>query len=93
MLAPTPRLVAFYVTEHHTVVPHAAFQGQTPYEIYFGRGERVPAQLAEARRLARQARLASNRDVSCEHCRTPVTESAASQLLPLQQREPQWSAA
>ena len=83
------KLVAFYVTEHNTLLPHATFQGQTPDEIYFGRGEHVPAQLAEARRLARQARLAANRDVSCEGCRTPVTESAASQLLPLEQREPQ----
>ena len=49
------KLVAFSVTEHNTVVPHASFQGQTPDEIYFGRGDHVSAQLAEARRLARQA--------------------------------------
>ncbi len=35
--------------------------GQTPDEIYFGRGDEVPDQLAEAKRLARQARLETKR--------------------------------
>jgi len=29
------RLVAFYVDEHNRVLPHAAFHGQTPDEMYF----------------------------------------------------------
>src|SRR5262249_56160596 len=29
------RLVAFYVNEHNRVLPHAAFHGQTPDEMYF----------------------------------------------------------
>jgi transposase InsO family protein len=29
------RLVAFYVEEHNTVLPHSAFRGQTPDEMYF----------------------------------------------------------
>src|ERR1019366_2860731 len=30
------KLVAFYVTEHNERIPHAAFEGQTPDEMYFG---------------------------------------------------------
>ena len=30
------RLVAFYVDEHNRVLPHSAFRGQTPDEMYFG---------------------------------------------------------
>src|SRR5262249_1409828 len=33
------RLVAFYVQEHNTVLPHSAFRGQTPDEMYFGKGD------------------------------------------------------
>jgi putative transposase len=32
------RLVAFYVDEHNRVLPHSAFRGQTPDEMYFGTG-------------------------------------------------------
>ena len=81
------RLISFYVTQHNAVLPHAAFHGQTPDEIYFGRGDHVPEQLAEARRLARQARLEANRNVTCEECRAPATEISASELLPPEKRE------
>ena len=37
------KLVGFYVEQHNTVVPHFAFQGQTPDEIYFGTGAKVPS--------------------------------------------------
>jgi len=40
------RLVALYVTEHNQKMPHSAFQGQTPDEMYFGRGADVPNELA-----------------------------------------------
>ena len=39
------RLVAFYVDEHTRVLPHSAFRGQTPDEMYFGTGDTVPADL------------------------------------------------
>ena len=39
------RLVAFYVDEHNRVLPHSAFRGQTPDEMYFGTGDAVPADL------------------------------------------------
>jgi putative transposase len=30
------RLIEFYVTAHNEVMPHSAFEGQTPDEMYFG---------------------------------------------------------
>ena len=50
------RLVAFYVQEHNVRLPHSAFRGQTPDEMYFGTGKSVPKQLATARQAARQRR-------------------------------------
>jgi hypothetical protein len=32
------RLVGFYVDQHNRVLPHSAFHGQTPDEMYFGSG-------------------------------------------------------
>ena len=83
------RLISFYVTEHNTKMPHAAFHGQTPDEIYFGRGDNVPEQLADARRRARQARLENNRNLSCEACRSPTTEVSPSESVPSAEEEPQ----
>jgi putative transposase len=59
------KLIAFYVEQHNAVVPHYAFQGQTPDEMYFGTGASVPAKLKEKRDEARAARLAHNRAVTC----------------------------
>ncbi|MDF1700777.1 MAG: DDE-type integrase/transposase/recombinase, partial [Planctomycetota bacterium] len=50
-------LVEFYVEEHNSSIPHSAFKGQTPDEIYFGRGEGVPDRLADARAKARSDRM------------------------------------
>ena len=73
------RLVAFYVREHNSVMPHAAFNGQTPDEVYFGTGNQVPAQRAQRRTDARQARLAANRALACVQCQTdgPLPEVSA----------------
>ena len=62
------RLVAFYVDEHNRVLPHSAFRGQTPDEMYFGTGEGVPADLASRAASARRARLEANRSTSCTTC-------------------------
>jgi hypothetical protein len=59
---------AFYVDQHNRVVPHSAFKGQTPDELHFGKGSDIPNQLNDARTIARQARLATNRAVSCSRC-------------------------
>jgi hypothetical protein len=57
-------------------IPHSAFAGQTPDEMYFGRGDQVPADLAAERARAREARMKSNRALSCEACRPPIREKA-----------------
>ena len=62
------RLVAFYVDEHNCVLPHSAFRGQTPDEMYFGTGDAVPAHLASGAAAARRARAEANRSVVCETC-------------------------
>jgi hypothetical protein len=71
-------LVEFYVNEHNTKMPHSAFAGQTPDEMFFGTGGKVPEELALARSTARAARLAANRAMSCELClgqQVPPTEA------------------
>ena len=62
------KLVAFYVDEHNTKLPHSAFRGQTPDEMYFGTGDHVPDKLESARQAARKTRLEVNRQESCSHC-------------------------
>jgi putative transposase len=36
------KLVAFYIDQHNTHLPHSAFRGQTPDEMYFGTGSKIP---------------------------------------------------
>jgi len=74
-LATVQKLVAFYVEQHNKHLPHAAFHGQTPDEMYFGTGADIPKQLAAAKVAARQARLAANRAVRCQSCSEPVAIS------------------
>jgi transposase InsO family protein len=60
-------LVDFYVTQHNTVMPHAAFDGQTPDEMFHGISEVAP-NLSERRRTARRKRIEINRSRSCGAC-------------------------
>ncbi len=69
------RLVEFYVQEHNRVLPHSAFRGQTPDEMYFGRGDAVPADLS-ARAAA--ARLPASRPTD----RRPAGRAHPSTRLP-----------
>lgn len=62
------RLVTFDVDEHNRVLPHSAFRGQTPDEMYVGTGEAVPADLTRGAAAARQARVEANRTATCEAC-------------------------
>jgi hypothetical protein len=62
------RLVAFYVDEHNRVLPHSAFRGQTPDEMYFGTGDAVPADLRSRAADARRTRVEANRSASCATC-------------------------
>ena len=69
------KLVSFYVDQHNRIMPHSAFFGQTPDEIYGGLAGDLPAQLAAARQRAREARLAANRALACADC-VPAAQSA-----------------
>ena len=62
------KLVEFYVQEHNGRLPHLAFHGQTPDEMYFGKGAAVPEQLAADRAAARRSRLEANRALRCQVC-------------------------
>jgi transposase InsO family protein len=69
------RLVEFYVDEHNRVLPHSAFRGQTPDEMYFGTGDEVPADLTSGAATARRARAEANRSAACRTC--PSLDAAA----------------
>ena len=43
-------LVSFFVDQHNRCIPHSAFKGQTPEEMYFATGADVPEKLEAARR-------------------------------------------
>jgi transposase InsO family protein len=59
------RLVSFYVEEHNSRLPHSAFHGETPDEIYFGTGGHIQRELDSRRKAARAARLEANQAASC----------------------------
>lgn len=61
-------LVASYVEQHNSQLPHSAFCGQTPDEMYFGTGRNIPAQLETSRIAARRLRLETNRAQTCRTC-------------------------
>jgi len=67
-VAAVHRFVAFYVDAHNRVLPHSAFRGQTPDEMYFGTGDALPTELASRAADARRARLQANRSASCVTC-------------------------
>jgi putative transposase len=69
------RLVEFYVQEHNRVLPHSAFRGQTPDEMYFGTGDTVPVDLTARAAAARRVRVEANRSAKRRTC--PSTEAAA----------------
>jgi putative transposase len=69
------RLIAFYVDEHNRGLPHSAFRGQTPDEMYFGTGDAVPVDLTSRAAAARRTRVEANRSASCERC--PSVDAAA----------------
>ena len=62
------KLVSFYVEQHNTHLPHSAFHGQTPDEMYFGTGSHIPDELNTRQKQALESRMAVNRSVSCPIC-------------------------
>jgi hypothetical protein len=49
-------------------MPHSAFEGQTPDEVFFGIGDEVGTMLAAARKTARGKRNKENRAATCGVC-------------------------
>ena len=70
------RLIESYVIAHNEVMPHSAFQGQTPDDVFFGIGDEVTKKLADARKTAREKRMKENRAARCSMC-VGETESGA----------------
>ncbi|MFC1611426.1 transposase [Myxococcota bacterium] len=78
------RLIYFYVAEHNTLMPHNAFGGQTPDEVYFERGGRVADDLAARRLQARRARMEANRTTPpCGVCDQRAPPETTSGLAPV----------
>ena len=69
------KLVAFYVDQHNSHLPHSAFKGQTPDEMYYGTGDDIPKTLEETKLQARELRLKSNRKRNCHVCALPTSAS------------------
>ena len=69
------QLIDFYVKEHNTKMPHHAFDGQTPDEVYFDQADGVRDQLTVARHQARRARIEANRAESCRACALPTQQT------------------
>jgi putative transposase len=82
-LATIRNLVALYVEQHNSVMPHSAFRGQTPDEVYFRTAGALLDDLAEKRRAAREARIAANVAIKCEDCRPPPSHSTAHPSHPI----------
>ena len=70
-IAAVRRHVSTYIAAHNRQIPHSAFHGQTPDEMRFGTGDGVPGKLAAANEAAQEARLHSNRALSCAECGGP----------------------
>ena len=68
------QLIDFYLKEHNARMPHHAFDGQTPDEMYFDQAPRVRDRLTTARHQARRARMAENRGQSCRACARPTQQ-------------------
>jgi hypothetical protein len=49
-------------------MPHSAFRGETPDEVFFGTALNLAAELDDARSKARERRLAANRSAFCARC-------------------------
>jgi len=70
------KLISFYVDQHNTHLPHSAFRGQTPDEMYFGTGSTIPKKLEASRIAARKSRMDANRAQTCRTCEEIVSISS-----------------
>ena len=61
--------IARWLRWYNEVMPHAAFEGQTPDEMVFGVGGTIRADLVARRAQAREERIQANRVAACGICR------------------------
>ena len=80
-LVTVERLVGWCVCQHDEVLQHATFDGQTPDEIYFGRGADVPERLTWQRQEAQQSRLERIARRSAVAVRAPVARNWRHEVL------------
>ena len=66
--ATVERLVAFYVEQHNSVMPHWTLKGRTSDEVFKGEAVDLPERLRAAHRDAIRARIEANRRLSCVTC-------------------------
>ena len=64
------------VEQHNEVMPHVAFDGQTPDEMFYGPGDWVVVQLAAARKHAREERIRANQAAACGVCMSDTSSTA-----------------
>jgi len=69
-------LVAYYVEQHNFHLPHSAFRGLTPNEMYFENENDIPTQLEASRIAARQSRMEANQAQTCQACGELVSISS-----------------
>ena len=75
-------LVDFYVQAHNNQMPHPAFHGHTPDEIYAASAPTLVQDLADKQADARQSRLVANCALSCARCTVSPVFSAGLHLHP-----------
>ena len=88
-LAAIERLVAFYVQQHNSVMPHSAFRGHTPDEIYLGTAGNLLDELARSgngppgprrRNTALNAKIVARRRLTPPHLLTYHSSAIPSAL-------------
>jgi len=86
--ATVEKLIRFYVNEHNSTLPHSAFNGQTPDEMYYQKGTDIPEKIQAARMIARQHRRELNLAMTCPKCQPSAPQSITLQTTNKLQREP-----
>jgi len=86
--ATVEQLIHFYVNEHNSTLPHSAFKGQTPDEMYYQKGTDIPEKIQASRMIARQHRRESNLAATCPKCQPMAPQSITLQPTITLKREP-----
>ena len=72
-------------------MPHSAFQGQTPDEVFFGIGDEVSNKICDDRKTAREEPMRGNRAARCGRCTWEISSGAL--LLQRPRSRMSWDAA